>query len=163
MSFRVSEFQWGNGPLGTSLKLCLTVQLERGQSTRLVMGLCTKGTAEYTRVALCMCICLLTEGLWVCVFGHSHMQVCEQQVALSAPPLQVPQSSVHRNQVHRRIYCGRGQVLAQSYFCTTALQKPASVLIPVWLPQPMHHGKPATVKMRPPGIYAIRPLTANYI
>lgn len=57
------------------------------------MGLCTKGTEEYARVACCMCVCLLTEDLRVCVCGRSRMQVCEQRVALSAPPLQVPQKS----------------------------------------------------------------------
>lgn len=131
-ALRVSEFQKRNEALGNALHIHHTVLVARAQSSRLVM-VYTKGAAEN---AWLMCVYNQTcpSLVWEPVNVYSYTHVCEQQVALSAPPLRTATvlSTGIRSAGRRPCnYCGRGQVLAQSSICITVLQKPVSLLIPV--------------------------------
>lgn len=159
-ALRDSEFQRRNGPLVNALQILQTVLLARGQSSRLVMVLYTKGTAEY-EWPVCVCttkhVRLWSGGQWTCVFTNVRVWTTSGFERTTSANCHSP---LCRNHICRRrpcIYCGRGQVLAQSSVCITVLQKPASVLIPVLL-QPIRYGK-----IWLSGIYAICPITANYI
>lgn len=86
-ALRNSKFQRRNGPVGNALQILRTVLLARGQSSRLAMVLYTKGTAEYVW-PVCVYNQTCLSLVWGPVNVYSQTHVCEQQVALSAPPLQ---------------------------------------------------------------------------